>query len=109
MIYYTCDSCRYETTEVSDICKMCKAPYVCEWSPAWYSTPFLTRASIGQSAQARKAANAFVAAVGVFVFYAFVVTVASNLGRNAWNNFFGATCVLAFCSYLMSKITQLAA
>jgi RNA polymerase subunit RPABC4/transcription elongation factor Spt4 len=105
MIYLVCEKCRYETREVTDVCKHCGTAYVCDWDPAWYSDTF-TLASMGKSSRARRVGTIYVAVMALFTAYAFAVLAVSDASRDAWENFWLPWLFLAFCTYEVWAFTR---
>jgi hypothetical protein len=105
MNYLVCESCRYETREVSDRCKKCETPYVCEWDASWYNNS-LSRASMGLSRQAREIADLYIWAVLAFLSYAFFKYASGGASRDDWGHFFVLSTFLIFCTYEVWAFTR---
>jgi CDP-diglyceride synthetase len=104
MNYLVCDNCRYETREVTDRCNGCGQLYFCEWSPSWYSQPWLL-ASMGRSVRAQRLANLFLSLAAAFTAYGFLVHVFWG-DREAWGNYLIFAALLAFCCYEVWAFTR---
>jgi hypothetical protein len=105
MNYLVCETCRFETRDVTEACKQCGAAYVCEWDPAWYANPF-TLASMGRSERARSLGNAYATFIALFAAYVIGVFAYSGASRDAWNAAWGPFLLLSFCTYEVWAFTR---
>jgi hypothetical protein len=100
-----CPQCGHKYNQFIAACKNCGREFWCLWQPEWYKNP-LTVHSLGQSKQARRTGNAFVAIFVAFYLYSVLVYWLASSTKDDWLRLIFLGPVILYGSYEVWAFTH---